>query len=365
MTKSPGEQLVGVRPRTVVMVVGIVLAVVVGLWILWLTRGVLVWLLVALFLASALNPAVDWLMAHGVRRRGAAVGLVVLAAVAGVVAVAATFVPQVVNDVNDFARAVPGYIDDLTTGRGRLGELERRYDLINTIREAVGSGGVSRLLGFSGQAIAIAQSVLNGIVAIVAIVFITIFMLLEGPDWAARAIDGLPEQHQERARRVGRELYATVGGYLLGNLAISVIAGTLAAGVLLMLGVPYALALALIVAVFDLVPLAGATIAAVLVSAVAFADSTRNGLVMIAFFLVYQQIENNVIQPFVYRRAVQLSPLVVLIAVLIGAKLAGVVGALFAIPIAAALNVILREWRDLRRNPIPETASPVAARGVD
>ena len=119
MTKSPGEQLVGVRPRTVVMVVGIVLAVVVGLWILWLTRGVLVWLLVALFLAIALNPAVDWLMAHGVRRRGAAVGLVVLAAVAGVVAVAATFVPQVVNDVNDFARAVPGYIDDLTTGRGR------------------------------------------------------------------------------------------------------------------------------------------------------------------------------------------------------------------------------------------------------
>jgi predicted PurR-regulated permease PerM len=115
--------------------------------------------------------------------------------------------------------------------------------------------------------------------------------------------------------------------------------------------------------VLDLVPLAGATVAAVVVSAVAFADSTRNGLVMIAFFLVYQQIENNVIQPFVYRRAVQLSPLVVLVAVLIGAKLAGVVGALFAIPIAAALNVILREWRELRRSPSPETASLEAAQG--
>jgi predicted PurR-regulated permease PerM len=119
--------------------------------------------------------------------------------------------------------------------------------------------------------------------------------------------------------------------------------------VLLGVGVPYAVALGLLVAILDLIPLAGATIAAVLVSTVAFLDSTTSGVIVLIFFVVYQQLENHVLQPVVYGRTVQLSPLAVLIAVLIGAELAGVIGALAAIPVAGALQVILVDWLQHRR----------------
>jgi predicted PurR-regulated permease PerM len=131
--------------------------------------------------------------------------------------------------------------------------------------------------------------------------------------------------------------------------------------VLLGVGVPYAVALGLLVAILDLIPLAGATIAAILVSTVAFLDSTTSGVIVLVFFIVYQQLENHVLQPVVYGRTVQLSPLAVLIAVLIGAELAGVIGALAAIPVAGAIQVILRDWLQHRRSgPAPPPASTPA-----
>jgi predicted PurR-regulated permease PerM len=119
--------------------------------------------------------------------------------------------------------------------------------------------------------------------------------------------------------------------------------------VLLGVGVPYAVALGLIVAILDLVPLAGATIAAILVTTVAFLDTTTSGVIVLVFFVIYQQLENHVLQPIVYGRTVQLSPLAVLIAVLIGAELAGVIGALAAIPVAGTIQVLLRDWLEHRR----------------
>ena len=166
------------------------------------------------------------------------------------------------------------------------------------------------------------------------IAFLTLFMLLEGPTWVERIYGLLPAEHQPRWRRIGYDIYRTIGGYVTGNLAISLIAGIVSTAVLLALGVPYAVALGLVVAILDLVPLAGATIAAVLVTTVAFLDSTTSGIIVLIFFILYQQLENHVLQPVVYGRTVKLSPLAVLIAVLIGAQLAGVVGALAAIPVA-------------------------------
>jgi predicted PurR-regulated permease PerM len=151
-------------------------------------------------------------------------------------------------------------------------------------------------------------------------------------------------------------VYRSIGGYVAGNLAISVVAGTATAIVLTILGVPFAFALALIVALLDLVPLAGATIAAVIVTSIAFLDSTTSGIVVLIFFVVYQQFENHVLQPVVYGKAVRLSPLVVLVAVLIGAELAGVVGALGAIPAAAAIQVVLRELLGSAQPDEPSTA---------
>jgi predicted PurR-regulated permease PerM len=141
-----------------------------------------------------------------------------------------------------------------------------------------------------------------------------------------------------------------------GNLLISLIAGSLTTAVLLAKGVKYAVALGVLVAIFDLIPLAGATIAAVIIGTVAFLDSVTAGVVVIAFFIVYQQVENHILQPVVYGRTVQLSPLAVLISVLIGAELAGVLGALAAIPVAGTLQVIFLDWlRHRRAAPVPES----------
>jgi predicted PurR-regulated permease PerM len=338
------ERLVRFRPRAVLVVLGIILAAIVMIEIIQAARGVLVWIFVAIFLALALNPAVEWLQEHGVRRRGVAVTIAYVGALLGLAALAALFVPILVDQVNNFIDEVPVYVEDLTRGRGRLGFLEREYQITERVREAIGEGGATRVLGLSGTALAVTKSVITAIVAVVTIAFLTLFMLLEGPAWMNRLYSLLPEESQPRWRAVGYDIYRTIGGYVTGNLAISLIAGIVSTLVLLVLGVPYAVALGLLVALLDLIPLAGATIAAIIVTTVGFLDSPTSGIVLLIFFVVYQQLENHVLQPVVYGRTVQLSPLVVLIAVLIGAKLAGVVGALAAIPVAGTIQVLFVDW---------------------
>ena len=343
------ERVALFRARTILSLLAIILGVAVALQVVWIARGVITWVLVALFLALALNPAVDWLQAHGVRRRGYAVALTSIAVLAVIAGLGATVIPVLVDQVNDFARALPGYVGDITEGRGRLGDLAARYDLVERVRDAVNEGGAARVLGLSGTALAITKGVITVIVATVTIAFMTFFMLLEGPAWVERIYTLVPERSQARWRAVGRDVYRTVGGYVTGNLLISLIAGVISTIVLTIMDVPYAVALGLVVALLDLIPLAGATLAAIIVTTVAFLESTTAGIVVLIFFVVYQQLENHVLQPLVYGRTVQLSPLAVLVAVLIGAELAGVLGALGAIPIAGTIQVVLLDYLRHRR----------------
>jgi predicted PurR-regulated permease PerM len=317
---------------------------------------VITWILVALFLALALNPAVNWLQERGLRKRGLAAATAYLGTLAALVGIGALFVPTLVDEANSFARELPNYVEDLSEGRGPLGRLEREYDIVDRVREQVGEGGASRLLGLSGTAVSITKSVLTAIVAVVTIAFLTFFMLLEGPGWMQRFYALVPEQSRPRVEKIANDIYRTIGGYVTGNLFISLIAGVASTIVLLVMGVPFAVALGLLVAILDLVPLAGATLAAIIVSTVAFLDSLPAGIVVLAFFIVYQQLENHVIQPVVYSRTVQLSPLAILIAVLIGAKLAGILGALAAIPVAGTIQVLLLAWLEIRRERETEAA---------
>src|SRR5207249_8306207 len=210
----------------------------------------------------------------------------------------------------------------------------------------------------AGAAVTITKSVLTAVAATLTIVFMTFFMLLEGPWWMDRIYGVLPEEQQPRWRRVGHDVYRTVGGYVTGNLLISLIAGVSITIVLLIMGVPYAVALGLLVAVLDLIPLAGATIAGIVVVAVSFLHSVPAGIVVAVFVIVYQQVENHFLQPVIYGRTVQLSPLVVLVAVLIGAALAGILGALAAIPVAGTIQVIIRDTLAHRRQLLLETVGP-------
>jgi len=218
--------------------------------------------------------------------------------------------------------------------------------------------GAKKLLGLSGAAISVTKGVLNFIVGTVTVAFLTFFMLLEGPAWMERFYGLLPPQTQPRWRAVGHGIYRQVGGYVTGNLVISLIAGSLTTFVLLLLGVPYAVALGLIVGLLDLIPLVGATIAAVIIAAVAFLHSIVAGIVVIVFFVIYQQVENHILQPLVYNRTVALSPLAILISVLVGAEVAGVLGALAAIPVAGAIQVLIQDFLRARREQAIETPAP-------
>jgi predicted PurR-regulated permease PerM len=354
------ERIVRFRARTILAVLGIVLAVAALLQVLWLARQVLTWILIAVFLALALDPAVSFLQRRGIRQRGIAIGTTYLIVAGAIIVIGATFIPTLVDEVNNFVDAVPGYVEDLTKGRGRLGFLERDYHIVERAREAVAGVEISRILGVSGTAVAVTRGVITAIAALITIIVLTFFMLLEGPRIIERVLSLVPEERRPRWRMVGRQIYATIGGYVAGALTIALVAGFTTAILLSVLSVSYAIALALLVAILDLIPLAGATIGAVVVSTVAFLDrGVTVGLIVVVWFVVYQQVENHALYPLVYSRTIALSPLTILIAVLIGASLAGVLGALAAIPIAGTIQVVLTEWLRARREGRPIGEAPL------
>jgi predicted PurR-regulated permease PerM len=359
------ERVVDLRPRTILRVLLIVLAVAVSLEVIWIARHVLSWVVIALFLALALDPFVGFIQRRTRLGRGAAIAVAYLIVLAVIAGIGATFVPKLVDEVNGFVQALPNYVHDLTHGRGRLGFLERKYHVVEKVREQVQNGGATRVLGLSGAALSVTKSVITIIAATVTIVFLTFFMLLEGRSWVERVYSLLPESSQPRWRRVGDDIYRTIGGYVTGNIVISLIAGATITIVLLVMGVPYAVALGLIVAFLDLIPLAGATLAGIIVTVVAFLHTVPAGIVVLVFFVVYQQIENHFLQPVIYGRTVQLSPLAVLVSVLVGAELAGILGALAAIPVAGTLQVVVRDQLSARRGLIvePHADSALGGRG--
>ncbi len=346
---APTERVVDLRPRTVLRVLLIVIAVAVTLEVIWIARHIIAWVVISLFLALALNPLVGWIERRTRLSRAPAIGIAYLIVTIAIVAVGATFLPKLIDEVNGFVQATPSYVDDLTHGRGRLGFLETKYQVVEKVREQVKNGGATKILGLSGAALSVTKSVITIIAATVTIIFLTFFMLLEGGAWLERFFSLFPERSQKRWRGVGHDVYRTVGGYVTGNLLISVIAGVSVTIVLLIMGVPYAVALGLLVAVLDLIPLAGATVAGVIVVLVAFLHSVPAGIVLLVFIIAYQQLENHFLQPVIYGRTVELSPLVVLISVLVGAELAGILGALAAIPVAGSIQVIVRDQLAHRR----------------
>jgi predicted PurR-regulated permease PerM len=349
---SVEERLVYFRPRSILIVLGIILTAAALLTFLYLAWHVITWLLISLFLALALNPAVEFFERHGMRR-GWASFIVFFLALAAFAALGALVIPPLIDQIDTFVSDVPDLIDDLIAGRGSLGFLQEDYQLVDRVREAIEDQGAGGVLGITTAGIAIARGVVSFIVGVVAISFLTFYLLRAGPRLVARFRDLLPEQLRPRWERVSGDIYRTVGGYVTGNLVISLIAGLVSAVVLVSLGSDYAVALAVVVAILDLVPLAGATLAAVIVSTVSFLElGWVRGLIVVLFFVVYQQLENHILQPVIYGRTVQLSPLTVLVAVLIGAELVGILGALAAIPTAGIIQAVAREIFRWRREAI-------------
>ena len=333
--------------RAVFIWISITIGALLGLALVYLARGAITWILIAALFAMALNPAVEALCRRGLGR-GRAAAIVFLVTFAALGAIGFLVIPPLINATTDFIEALPGHLRQLDAERGPLAFLERRFHLGEELVDIYERGGIAALFGLERPGAGAARAVAGTALAVIAVPFLTFFMLLDGGRWVRGFLDVLPPTARMRWERVFEGIYRTVGGYVTGNLLISLIAGTVAAVTLFAVGAPYALPLAVIVAILDLVPLVGATLALVVCGLAALTVDPIAAAIVVVVLLVYQQVENHVLLPIVYGRTVDLSPLAVIVALLIGAELAGVLGALAAIPVGGSVAVVTRElirWR--------------------
>jgi predicted PurR-regulated permease PerM len=329
------RMVIDVPTRTIVRVIALVLAAAAAVQILDAVSRVLTWIAVSIFLAVALEPVVR------VTERWMSRTWAVLTVFGGLLALVALFLAVLIipiaTQVDDLRAAAPGYLQRLERNH-TIRDLNQRYKLVQKAQDAA-KQAPARVFGAAGRFV-------NGVVATLTVLFLTLFLMFELPTMSRGLLSLLTEDDAARVRLVAADVNRSIGGYVLGNLAISVIAGATVGISLWILGVPYAAALAVFMGVCDLVPLVGATVGALAAIGVAFAaQGVTAGIVMIVVNVVYQQFENHILQPIVYRKTVQLSAFLVLVAVLVGGELMGVLGALVAIPIAGSIQLVVREIR--------------------
>jgi predicted PurR-regulated permease PerM len=301
-------------------------------------RSVLVLVIVSAFLAIGLNPTVTRLQRTGMRR-GAAVGIVFLAVIAFFVAVGYAVVPPVVTQVTNFVEALPSYLSDLQANP-RINDLDQRFNLVDKLKQYVTNDLGGKV---AGNVVGIGQQIASIIFKSLTILILTLYFLSSFNTIKTTAYRLVPRSRRARVSLIGDEILSRVGGYVAGAFVIALIAGTATLIWVSSLGIQYPLALALIVTVTDIIPLIGATIGAVIVTAVSFFDGVTVGIATGVFFLVYQQVENYLVYPRVMSRSVDVNPAAAIVGALIGGTLLGFVGALLAVPVTAAIQLILRE----------------------
>jgi predicted PurR-regulated permease PerM len=344
---------VSIAPRSLLVFIALAAAVVAFAALAYEVRTVLTEFVVAVVLAMALEPLVHVFEKRRLPR-GAAVGVAFALVTAALVCFAYLLFQPLVSELDRFAQDLPRLLRELTHGHGRFGFLESRYHIVERARDAVKGHGVS---GAAGQSVGIVTGVVQTGGGIVFVAFLTLFVLLGGRQWFNALVGLVPSEHEDRVRRTGAGISRAVGGYVSGNLLISVIAGSVTTAVLLATHVPYPVPLGLVVAVFDLVPLVGATIGTVIVAAVALTQGVPTAAIVVGAMILYQQVENHTLQQLVYHRTVKLSALAISVSVAAGAELGGVVGALLAIPAAGALKVVFAELADWRRARRPDAGA--------
>lgn len=295
---------------------------------------VLVLVLVSFILALGFQPAVEWLERRGLRRGWA----VALGLVAGTILVGAFLwlvLPDIIRQVGELIEAAPGYLAEAQRGNGLLADFDKQFDLMSRL-ESAGRELPGTVVGLLG-------SFTTFVFGSLTVLILTIYFTVNMPQmrrWVARVLN---REHREGFQDVVEEATRRVGGYVLGNLLVSGIAGVVSFIALLIIGVPFAAALAFFVALTDLIPTVGAIIGAAVAATVAAFSGLGPFIATAVFFLVYQQVENYLIQPRVMGRTIQMSAPVIILAVLIGGTLLGVLGAVLAIPTAAVIQVFIRE----------------------
>ena len=336
-------------PRIIIRTLFITVVFVVALYLIFLLRKPIGWVLIATFLAVALSGPVNVLNRH--MRRGFAITIVYFVLLLIPIGIGVLIIPPLVTQGNNLIEDLPRYAQDVQDFAERnesLRKIEADYNITEKLQQQA-----ERLPARIGDAASVLGNigfgVVNSLFALFTILVLTAFLLGSGHIWVERFLDLRPPHEAARIRKALDHMARTVGGYVGGILAQATVAGLTAFIVLTILGVPFAAALAIIVFFADLIPLVGATLGAIVVAIVTlFTDFPTATIIWVIFSVVYQQLEDTLIQPQIQKRAVNVHPFVVLVAVLFGSTLLGVLGALVAIPVAASLQIAVREWWDYR-----------------
>ncbi|MFL5817645.1 MAG: AI-2E family transporter [Conexibacter sp.] len=337
-------------PRAVLRTVVTVLLVLVAVYLIYRLRKPIGWLVLASFIAIALSGPVNLLNRH--MPRGLAIAIAYLGLVLVPIGLGAIVVPPVVREVTDLANNAPQYVQDaqdFVNKNKTLSKLDREYNIGDELQKKA-KELPNHLSDAASVLSSVGGTIVSSLFAALNILILSVFMVASGRRWIDWGVAQTRPEHAPRITRALDRIGVAVGNYVGGAVLQATIAGITTFVVLTILGVPFAAPLAVVVGFFDLIPLVGATIAAVLVGLVtAFHDFPIATIVWTIWAIVYQQVENTIIQPQIQKRAVETHAFAVLVSVLFGATLFGIVGALLAIPFAASIQIGLREWWDYRQ----------------
>jgi predicted PurR-regulated permease PerM len=351
-------------PRSILRVVTIVVACAVALYLVYLLRTPLGWLVLASFIAIVAAAPVNVLNRR--MRRGFAIAIVYASIILVPIGILAILIPPFVSAIVDLGGHLPGYVQDLErtlNENHQLRELNRKFDLTAKLQEQA-QKLAGELPSAAGGVADVGAQLVSSLFALVTVMVLSIFMVARGRSWVDAAITTRPAHHRESLRRAVDHIASAVASYVGGALVQATIAGISAFIVLEILGISAPLALAVVVAVLDLVPLIGATLGAAVVLIVTFfGDFPVDSIIWAIFAIAYQQFENYVVQPRIQSRAVALDPFIVVVAAIFGGTLYGIIGALLAIPSAAVIQISVREYLAYRRTQELEDSLPAGAVG--
>ncbi len=316
----------------------------------------LILIFTAFFLSLALNAPVHWLAqrlpgkSRGSRTMATALSFfVIIALLLGFIA---SLVPPLTRQTNTFIDAAPGLVEDLRDENSSLGRFVRRYRLEDQVDKFSGQLG-ERLKDVSGTALPTLSRISSSFFSVLTILVLTFMMLIEGPRWIAFGKRLVPQERQPRGERIVRDMYRVIKGYVNGQVFLAAMAAIFVLVPLLILNVSYPVALMVIVFISGLIPLVGHTIGAVIVSTIALFHAPVAALIILVYYITYQQIENYVIQPKVQANSTNMSPLLVFSSVIIGVSFGGLLGGLVAIPVAGCIRIVLIDY--LQNSKLLET----------
>jgi predicted PurR-regulated permease PerM len=352
--------------RAILVTVAVVAVAYLAGELIYRLRDVILLMVVAGFVTVILNPVVIGVQRLGIRRRGYALTIVTLLALAAFAGLAVVFGYPLANGTTHLARGLPSYVNQAEHGRGWLGHLVIKYHVQAWIQS-----NAPKLAGFGRNlakpALTLGKGAISLVIALLTIFALVLLLLIEGPKLRAGLLGLMEPARAERYSRVAREVNRSVIGYMLGNFLTSLIAGIVVFVTLLLLGVPFPFLWALWVALVDFLPMIGGALAGIPTVLFAAAHSLTAGIITLIVFLIYTQVENHVLNPIVMSRTVKVNPLLVLVSILVGASIGSLIGGIFgafvaallAIPAAGAIQVLVREiWQ---QTAVPQLAEATAS----